>query len=92
MEAKELLNKWVEEIDKPWIKNKVTFLLLGARGEFETIRCIIGFKEPEADEIDRLKEICNSRIDRLEPFTSDLITFISISVGSLLPSLSLSRS
>jgi hypothetical protein len=78
MEADELMSEYVVEIERPVIKNKVAFLKYGSRGEFEAIRQIVRFKKPEPDKIETFIKICDSRLDRLKSYSSDLMTFLSI--------------
>jgi hypothetical protein len=82
MEADELMSEYVVEIERPVIKNKVAFLKYGSRGEFEAIRQIVRFKKPEPDKIETFIKICESRLDRLKRFSSDLMTFVSIALAT----------
>jgi len=95
MEAEELLEKWVREIDNLWIKNMLKFLWYGSLGYFKTIRNLdtIDFKNknPEEDRIDAFIKICDGRIDRLKSdrlkSTSKDLVAVLIALGIILASI-----
>ncbi|MBN1763282.1 MAG: hypothetical protein JW878_09465 [Methanomicrobia archaeon] len=82
MEADELMREYEVEIERPWIKNKMAFLKHGSRGELEAIREIVRFKTPEPNKIDAFIRICESRVDRLNSFSSGLMTFVSVALAT----------
>jgi len=77
-----LIKRYEEKIERPLVKNKITFLKYGIYGDFEKIRGIIGFENPERDEVNALISICDNRIDRLKSFAQDLVTFISFTLAT----------
>lgn len=81
----ELLEKWEEEIDKWWIKNKLKFFWYGFRGDFKTIRDTLNFekRKPNEDEVEAFIGICDNRIDRLKSFSSDIIAVLIVLVAAV---------
>ena len=82
MEVNELMREYEAEIERPWLKNKMAFLKMGFTGEFEAIREVVRFKKPEPDDVDAVISLCDSRLDRLKSFSSDLMTFLSIALAT----------
>lgn len=80
-----LMKKCEDEIDKPWIRNKLKFFWHGSRGMFNEIRGVLCFDTPKLNKagITAFKEICDGRIDKLQRLIAAHTTFIGISFATL---------